>query len=258
MVGLLLGDDIARLVPQFAAFRVEGLRGIEMRVRQLEIATIGDLAGPAHVALRSLLAGFGVTGSPGLLIAPLAGLFAGSLFRGQLVGDAPIFLIAGFPFHGCGRRGGCSRRQGTARGLALRFVPRAGRHRNTLNVPAVGLGVLAPTAQLPIDCTDLGTDAVTLNALDRAPGPRLLIALLTATLPQGTGGGEQDARRERARRDSCVHITVTDGLARIGERRGVGGMLGEQLREPVRGGFDRRVVALRRVEQIAQVLRGAG
>lgn len=108
MVLLLFGDNTARLVPQLAALRVERLGLIEVGVRQLKVATVGDLAGAAHVPLRGLLPCFGIARSNGLLITPVASLLAGGLLCGELVGDGAVLGVAvglGTPGR-CGRRGG--------------------------------------------------------------------------------------------------------------------------------------------------------
>jgi hypothetical protein len=111
-------------------------------------------------------------------------------------------------------------------------------------VPAVGLGVLPPAAQHTINRADLGADAVTLDALRRAPGAGLLIALDPPTFPQVPRGGEQHARCERTRGDRRVHIPVTQGATDLRECGRVRGVLREQFPEPVRGGFDGRLVPL--------------
>lgn len=107
MVLLLFGDNTARLVPQLAALRVERLGLIEVGVRQLKVATVGDLAGAAHVPLRGLLPCFGIARSNGLLITPVAGLLAGGLLCGELVGDGAVFFVTlRLGLARCGWRGG--------------------------------------------------------------------------------------------------------------------------------------------------------
>ena len=81
------------------------MRLVEVRVRQVVVAVVGLLAGLAHVALRGLLAGLGVARGDDLLIAPVAGLLAGGLFRGQLISDAPVFFVPRLSA-GLRRRGG--------------------------------------------------------------------------------------------------------------------------------------------------------
>lgn len=105
---LLLSDDAARFIPQLAAFGVERLGLVEMRMCQLEVAAVGDFAGATHVILGKVLASQGVARCGNLLVTPLAGLLAGSLPGGQLVCDAAVLFIArrlAAP-GGSGRRGG--------------------------------------------------------------------------------------------------------------------------------------------------------